>query len=665
MRHHLIIKSLLVLAALAGPVAAQSNTERMANDRYTRSHDYDLLHQRIELSDFDWDSTSFRGRVSTTLVALRPAFDAVILDAGHRLAIESVTGPRGVAYRYEHRGDTLRVLLPRPVAFRDTVRFTIAYRGKVENGQGLRFITTDGRPHRPQQIWSQGEDTDNHHWFPTYDAPDDKMTWEVAATMPAQYTLVSAGRLVADTRKPGGLRTMVWRQDLPASTYLVSIVIAPLVKVSDRWRTLPVDYWVYREDSTRARRLFGLTPDMMEVFTRLTGVKYPWNKYAQVTVADHFGGMEHVSATTLIDDVPDDTAYVDRPWFWHILIAHELAHQWFGNYVTLADFANMWLNEGFAEFMPGQYWGRKLGRHAEDDYYLDEYRQYRALDDQRRMPLAALGSNNVYPKGALVLRMLQKHLGEERFWAAVNRFLTTHAFGNATTDDFRQAVLDATGQNLWWFWDQWVYQAGHPEFAVTAAYDSAAQALTLTVKQTQQDTLKADSTGLRYTVPEVFRMPVTVRVGTGQGDVVHQDSLYAREQVITIGGVRSAPTMVIFDDGNRILKSLRFDQPTPWLATALERDPDLWNRWWIIGQLAERRDDSLAVRALSKAATAADYFLTRLQAVDALAGFTPEQAMPALSAALADTSAHVRAAAARSLLRMRTPEAAALARERF
>src|SRR6266702_4755611 len=125
---------------------------------------------------------------------------------------------------------------------------------------------------------------------------------------------------------------------------------------------------------------------MIDTYARLTGVKYPWAKYAQTTVADFFGGMENVSATTLIDGVPDDRAYLDRPWYQWILIPHELAHQW------------------FAEFRPGQYWGVKLGRRAEDDYYLDEYRQYRQIDAQRRMPLAALGSNNIYPKGALVLR---------------------------------------------------------------------------------------------------------------------------------------------------------------------------------------------------------------------------------------------------------------------
>src|SRR5205085_797627 len=271
------------------------------------------------------------------------------------------------------------------------------------------------------------------------------------------------------------------------------------------------------------RRLFGVTPDMIDVYSRLTGVPYPWAKYAQTTVADFFGGMENVSATTLVDWLPDERAYVDRPWYQWILIPHELAHQWFGDYVTTANWAIMWLNEGFAEFMPGQYWGAKLGRHAEEDYYLDEYRQYLQIDARRRMPLAALGSNNIYPKGALVLRMLRDYLGPERFWASLHTYLTGHALGNATSDDLRQAVLDATGENLDGFWSEWVYGAGHPAFTVTAAYDTAARTLALGVKQTQSDSATGDSTGPRYRTAAVFHMPLSIRVGTSAGDVVRRE----------------------------------------------------------------------------------------------------------------------------------------------
>jgi aminopeptidase N len=650
--------------ALTAPLGAQSNAERIANDHFTRSHDYDLVHQRIELRDFNWDSTSFAGRVTTTLVALRPAMDSVILDAGALLRVTAARDAAGTALATQPYGDTLVVRLPRPAAFGDTVRFTLDYQGRVRNGRGLTFLRPEGRPHRPLQLWSQGEAQNNHDWFPTYDFPNDKMTWELLATVPDSLTAISNGRLVSDRRNRDHTRTLHWSQERPSATYLVSLIVGPYAKVHDTWRDIPVDYYVYREDTALARALFRVTPDMMETYSRLTGVPYPWAKYAQTTVADFFGGMENVSATTLVDWLPDARAYLDRPWYQYILIPHELAHQWFGDYVTTSNWANMWLNEGFAEFMPGAYWQAKLGAHAAEDYYLDEYRQFMSIDDGRRMPLASPGSNNIYPKGALVLRMLERYLGEERFWASVHTYLTTHALGSATSDDLRQAVLAATGENLDWFWDQWVYQAGYPAFSIKTTYDSTARRLTLIVAQTQTDSGRAD-TAAHFATPQVFRMPVTIRVGTPRGDLVQHAWVDARTDTIAVGPLPGAPSMVVFDDGNTILKRLDFDQPTSWLATQLRRDPDLWNRAWVISQLARRSTDTVAARALADAATGADYYLTRAQAAGALAAFPHGVAAPALEAAMRDTSAQVRHAAVLALGAVGGDRALALARTAF
>ena len=658
------LAALALLSLSAGPLAAQQtsnpNLERVANDVYTRSHDYDLVHQRIAVSDFNWDSTSFTGRVTTTLVARRPAMDSVILDAGALLDIRAVTTDTHASLRHARHGDTLVIHLAKPAAFGDTVHFTIDYAGRVDNGRGLTFIGE--RPHSPPQIWSQGEDTDNHLWFPTYDFPNDKMTWELDATVPTSYMAVSNGALVGDTPGPAGSHTLHWKQTSPSATYLVSLVVAPLAKVHDSWRTVPVDAYVYRQDSALARPLFHITSDMIDVYSRLTGVPYPWAKYAQTTVADFFGGMENVTATTLVDWLPDARAYQDRPWFQYILIPHELAHQWFGDYVTTENWANMWLNEGFAEFMPGQYWSQKLGTHAEQDYYLDEYRQFLNIERRRPMPIASLGSNNIYPKGALVLEMLKNYLGDARYWAGLHRYLTDHAYGVATTDDLRQAFLDATGENLDWFFREWIYSAGYPAFTVTSTYDSAAHRVTLSVRQTQRDSLKADSTGLRYVIPEAFTMPVAVRVGTSAGDVIRHAQLRQREDTIVIDSVMSAPTMIVFDDGNRILKTLTFDQPTAALATQLDHDPNLWDREWVLTELVKRPKDADAAAAVAKAATSADYFLTRGVAASGLSDFPADVAIPALASALHDTSAQVRAIAASELADIKDPRAIDLER---
>jgi aminopeptidase N len=651
-----------VLAGAPTPTEAQSNLERVVNGEFTPSHDFDLLHQRIEVKHFDWDSTSFDGRVTTTVAALRPGLQAVALDMERRMEVRSVTAA-GKTMAYDRPGDSLVVRLARPAELGDTVRFTVDYHAPIVQGRGLYFFKAEpGRPHRPQQVYSGGGTDGNPRWLPTVAAPHDKATWELIATVPAALTVVSNGRLVSDRKVVGGLRTAHWSQEKPASTYLISLVAAPLVRIQDRWRDVPLSYYVYPEDSALARPLFGMTPDVMETFTRLTGVPYPWNKYAQVTAADFIGGMENVGATTLVDWLPDPRAYRDRPWYRVTLIPHELAHQWFGNLVTAENWANYWLHEGLAQFMPGQYWGVKQGRHAEEDFYLGEYRQYLERDAQRRTPLAAYNSSVVYPKGALVMEMLKQHLGPERFWKSINRYLTRYAYRSATTDDLRQAVLEATGESLPWFWSQWMYQAGHPEFQVAAAYDSAARALTLTVRQTQAETTEPDAAGVRFTTPAVFRAPLAVRVGTSKGDIVARAVIEAREQTVRVENVPEPPTMVVFDDENSVLKTLTFHQPTPWLANLLHRHPNLWNRSWAIRQLASRKGDTLAGAALAHAVASADYDLTRAEAAAALVRFPADQALPALESAMADTSARVRAAAVEALGRIGDPRGADAAR---
>ncbi|MFI5230053.1 MAG: M1 family aminopeptidase [Gemmatimonadales bacterium] len=633
----------------------------MTNGTYSRSHDYDLVHQRIAVREIDWDSTSFVGQVATTLVSRRAGLDSVILDAGAGLTVQSVKSASGAALRTSHTRDTLVVRLPKPVRLGDTVRFTIDYLAHITSGRGLTFIGE--RPHTPRQLWSQGEDMDNHFWFPTYDFPNDKMTWEVDATVPVGYTAVSNGALTGDTPVGGGMHTLHWSETRPSATYLVSLIVEPLAEVKDVWHTVPVDYYVYHADSALAWRLFHVTPDMIDTYSRLTGIPYPWQKYSQTTVADFFGGMENVSATTLVDWLPDSRAYADRPWYQFILIPHELAHQWFGDYVTTENWANTWLNEGFAEFMPGKYWKEKLGAHVEQDYYADEYRQFMGIEQRRPMPLASMGSNNIYPKGALVLEMLEDYLGPQRFWAAAHRYLTDHAFGVATTDDLLKSFEASTGEKLDWFWREWMYATGYPSFTVTSSYDAPAHKLTLVAAQTQRDSLKADSTGLRYVIPEVFTMPVTIRVGTAAGDVVKKAQIATRVDTIVVDGVTSEPTMVVFDDGDHILKALDFDEPTGWLATQLGHDANLWDREWVLSQLARRPGDAAAAAAVANAATNADYFETRMLAASALSAFPPDESIPALTRALADTSAQVRAAAAAELGEVHDARAVALARQ--
>ena len=215
----------------------------MVGGYYTSSHDYDLVHQRIEVKNFDWDSTAFDGRVTTTLVSLSPGLDSVVLDMDRRLAVRSVApacrrGRSCTDLAFTRPGDSLVIRLGRSASRGDTVRVVVDYHGRIAQGRGLYFFKDEpGRPHRPQQVYSGGGTDGNPRWIPTWGGPADKATWEMIATVPKRFTVVSNGRLVSDRVGAGGMRTTHWSQEKPASTYLISLVVAPLARVSDRWRS--------------------------------------------------------------------------------------------------------------------------------------------------------------------------------------------------------------------------------------------------------------------------------------------------------------------------------------------------------------------------------------------------------------------------------------------
>jgi aminopeptidase N len=517
-------------------------------------------------------------------------------------------------------------------------------------------------------LWSQGEEEDNHRWFPTYDAPNDKATWDMTVTVPSEFMVVSNGTLISDTPVAAKQHTVHWRQLRPSSTYLVSLIVSPLVTVRDSVKSgdryVQLEYNVYAPDTALARRAFAPTAQALSLYERLTGVQYPWTRYAQTEVAEFpYGGMENVGATTLYDPMPDARAYLDHPYFVEQVVPHELAHQWFGDYVTTVDWVNEWLNEGFATFMNGQYLGAAFGKRAEQDFFLSQYLQYRQTDAKRRIAVTGLAEDILYNKGSSILEMLKLALGDTQFWAVIHDYLTTHSYGNVVTSDLSHSIQKVTGQNMDWFFDEWVYKAGHPEFVVTQSYDSTARRLTLTVAQTQTprtDTLIdtydekidpghkfVDTTA--YETPPVFRMPVSILVGTTKGDVTRRVQLNARQQTLTIDSLPGAPTFVSFDYVDGIVKTLQFNQPTPWLAALLAREVSPFQVLWAVEQLQARASDPEALKALTAATTQAHYALTRAQAASALARVQEPSAVSALQAAMRDTSAQVRQAALSAL----------------
>src|SRR5205814_4204736 len=343
-RNRPAVLALAALQAIFIPAA-----QLRADEPYARSRDYDLQHSKIALR-FDLDQKRVLGEVTHWLSILRGGSTKVFFDSVG-LTIQSVTLNRA-AIKFETSADKLIVPLPAAAKAGDKFEIAIRYEGKP--AKGMYFILPDkDYPDRPRQIWTQGESEDTRYYLPTYDYPNDRLTTETVLTVPAAWITVANGKLIGVTDAGNGNKTWTWRENLPSSTYLITVVAGEFDEVKETWRGMPVTYYAAKGRGDRLKGNYGRTSQMLEFFSKRLGVDYPREKYAQSMVDDFVaGGMENSSATTNTstslthEKLAHEYTTGEDP-----LISHELGHQWFGDLVTCKDWGNIWLNEGFATFM--------------------------------------------------------------------------------------------------------------------------------------------------------------------------------------------------------------------------------------------------------------------------------------------------------------------------
>ncbi|HKQ06497.1 MAG TPA: M1 family aminopeptidase [Blastocatellia bacterium] len=618
--------------------------------QWPRSHDYDVQHYRIEVS-FDWAAKSVSGQTTISLRPFRSDLKEIELDAGN-MQIDAVKLESGAAlkFRYEDK-EHLYIALDKSYPAGSELRLVVKYKANPE--RGLNFIGPNADdPSRPLQIWSQGESQDNHYWFPCYDYPNDKATTELIAVVDDTFQVISNGVLVGVTAGPAEhTKTWHWKMDKPYSSYLVSIIVGKFAEVKDTFKGIPVESYVYADQVENARISFGKLAQMVSFFSGRLGVDFPYPKYAQTTVRDFGGGMENITATTLTDNsVHDKRAHLDVSS--DGLIAHELAHSWFGDLLTCRDWGEIWLNESFATFMEASWTEHDLGTadylyemRGNQQGYLQAWAQgnRRPIVTHRYANPDAVFDVYAYPRGGAVIHMLRFVLGDELFWRALNHYVKKHAFQNVETQQLLVAIEEATGQNLQWFFDEWLYKIGHPEFEITSTYDEAAKMVKLSVKQTQ----KADESRPWFHSPEFFTMPVDVAITTASGEQVHRVWIDGREKEFTFSA-DSKPLIVNFDRGNILIKQVKFSRTDEELAYQLLHDADVMGR---VGAAIELKSHNTpaVITALGKAATADQFWAVRVEATRALAELKNEAARPALLEAVKDKDSRIRREAIRGL----------------
>jgi aminopeptidase N len=614
-----------------------------------RERTYDVLHYKLTIS-IDERKKTVSGEVAITLVPLRPALSEIVLDAAELYVGRVSLGRESL--KYSTQQEKLHLFLKRPVHLDDTL--TIAVRYSASPRKGLYFIQPDnGYPDRPWQVWSQGQAEDNHFWFPCYDYPNDFATSEMIVTVNDRFTAISNGKLLKATHNSKDrTKTYHWRESKPHVSYLISLVVGEYIELKDSWAGIPISYYVYPHQKEIAKYSFSKTPAMVKFFSEKIGLRYPWEKYAQTVVADFiYGGMENVSASTLTDfTIHDERAHLDVSS--DGLVAHELAHQWWGDAVTCRDWSHAWLNEGFATYFTNAFQESDSGFH---------YAAYNLLSTQNNLVETDTGSarrptvtnrfldpsdifdNRIYGKGACILHMLRFVLGDELFWKGIKHYITKHAFGNVETHDFKTAMEEATGYNLYWFFRQWVYQAGYPEFRVTTQWDSVWKIVKMTVQQEQHlpEYTREDPSG------DVFITPVEVEIWTDGEPTVKRVTLSGRFDEFSFAQP-TRPQCVVFDKGNWILKKAAHQKSVDeWMFQAANAEGI--DRVVAVKELSTYADQPPVVRALRRALLYDTSWQVRVEAARSLGESSDSVAAFALIEGYRDGHPRVREAAIESL----------------
>jgi aminopeptidase N len=571
----------------------------------------DILHILLEI-EVDPTERTVAGTATLRAVALA-ATRLVELDAVE-LQIDRVTA-NGAKAGFRHDGKKLRIELDQELAPGVELVLAIAYSGRPR--RGLYFTAPDeGYPAKPTQAWTQGQDEDSRYWFPCFDSPHEKATSEMIVTVPAAMFALSNGTLLSD-KTTGPKRVLHWRLDVAHSAYLITLAVGDFAMIESRWRDVPVIYYCERGKEAACERTLARTPEMLELFSTKFGVPYPYPRYSQVFVADFiFGGMENTSATTLTDTVlVDERASLDYDI--DSLVAHELAHQWFGDLVTCRDWGEGWLNEGFATYSEYLWREHHEGRDAADleleewgDSYMgeDSGRYRRTIATKLYDEPIDIFDAHLYEKGGRVLHMLRHLLGDEAFQRSLTHYLTKHRGGMVETRDLARAVEDSTGKVLDWFFSQWVIDfAGHPELDVRISWDGETSVATIAIEQQQ----RVDSR------TPVFRIPTQMRFRIGNVDVDVPIELREARQTFRLK-LDGEPTQAIFDPGHVVLAARKVDKPEPMWREELARATLAIDRSAAAAALAQRGGRA-AEEALSAALLADPFWAQRGGAAAGLA----------------------------------------------
>ena len=507
------MKKLLISVSLlgilfSGNVFAQTETSgRTEVYRATHTKMTELKHTKLKVN-FDYQKEQMNGEEWLTASPYFYPTDSLVLNAKAML-IHEVSLDKGGAktpLKYDYKDDMLKINLDKTYNRNQDYTVYIKYTARpnevtqkgsaaISEAKGLYFINPQGKEEgKPTQIWTQGETEASSAWFPTIDKPNQKTTQEIYMTVPDKYVTLSNGILKESKNEGNNLRTDHWVMDKKHAPYLFFMGVGEYAIVKDKWRNIPVDYYVEKEYEPYAKQIFGNTPEMMEFFSKLLKYDYPWSKYAQITGQDYVSGaMENTTATLHSDAAqqkPGDLIDENR---WEDVISHELFHHWFGDLVTAESWSNLTVNESFAnysEYLWNEYkYGKDFADYtlmkASEGYFRDPSNVSKDLVRFNYHSREDMFDGVSYNKGGSILHMLRNYLGDDAFFSGLNDYLKTNEYGTGEAQQLRLSLEKISGKDLNWFFNQWYYGKGHPKISYTSTFEPVKKQVTVTINQTQ------------------------------------------------------------------------------------------------------------------------------------------------------------------------------------
>nr|WP_314803998.1 M1 family aminopeptidase [uncultured Capnocytophaga sp.] len=619
--------TLLLMSVLASGYAfAQTDTSGRNFYRATPEKKTALRHTKLKV-DFNFSNQTLNGEEWLTAAPFFYPSDSLILDAKtmliHQVALEQHGKLQNLPYSY--KDDLLRIKLPKKYQKDENYTVYIKYTAQPEkvpnNGnlsisdtKGLYFINPEGKPEGyPRQIWTQGEAESSSCWFPTIDKPNQKTTQEIEMTVPDSFVTLSNG-LLKSSQKNGNLRTDYWVMDKPHAPYLFFMGAGEFAVVKDTpWRgKVPVEYYVEKDYAPLAKKLFGNTPEMISFFSERFGYDYPWAKYAQIIVRDFVtGAMENTTAVSHSESAYQSEEALNDQNYWEYIIAHELAHHWFGDLVTAESWANLTVNESFANYSEYLWLAHKYGKDVADYHLRNNTQQYHQRPDDFKKDLVRFDYTSTddmfdmvsYNKGGAILHMLRHYLGDEAFFQGVTNYLKAYAYGNGEAHQLRLSFEKISGKDLSWFFNQWYFGYGNPTVKVEKHYDATKKQLTVKITQLQSEDL-------------YFQFPLDIDIYQDNKPIRHTVWVNARQENAFTFAVSKAPALVNINPEGVVVMEEQYPKTIKEYLFQIQHAPELKSRLEAISYLEAGKGKEVVLAALRD-----PYFKIRKAALELLEGY--------------------------------------------